>query len=124
VAADRKSAPPPKPGRKDKLNTTKWARPKKPRWSLPVSIRVTAMAVGGPTLLCAGTPDALDPKKPWATYEGKRGGVLMALAAADGAKKTELKLDDAPVYDGMAIADGRLYLSTVNGALLCIGESR
>ena len=60
-------------------------------------IRVTAMAVGGQTLLCAGTPDALAPEKPWAAYEGKRGGVLFALATRDGAKKAELRLDAAPV---------------------------
>ena len=49
------------------------------------------------------------------------GGVLYALATADGAKQAEMKLDTAPVYDGLAIAGGRLYLSTVNGTLLCIG---
>ena len=80
------------------------------------------MAVGGPTLLCAGTPDELDPEEPWAAYEGKRGGVLFALSTGDGEKKAELKLDTAPVYDGMAIAGERLYLSTVDGTLLCIGE--
>jgi len=80
------------------------------------------MAVGGKTLLCAGTPDALDPEEPWAAYEGKRGGVLFALSTGDGTEKAEMKLAAAPVYDGMAITDGRLYLSTVSGTLLSIGE--
>jgi len=122
VATDRTPAAAPKSGRKNKLNTTVWPRPKKTRWSMPMPIRVTAMAVGGETLLCAGTPDTLDPKEPWAAYEGKRGGVLFALATEDGVKKAETKLDAAPVYDGMAIANGRLYLSTVNGTLLSIGD--
>jgi len=122
VASDRTPTTTPSPGRKDKLNTTKWPRPKKVRWSLPMPVRVTAMAVGGQTLLCAGTPDALDSEEPWAAYEGKRGGVLFALTTGDGAKKAEMKLDAAPVYDGMAIAGGRLYLSTVNGTLLSIGD--
>ena len=68
------------------------------------------MAVGGPTLLCAGTPDALDPNEPWAAYEGKRGGVLYSVATSDGAKQDELRLEAAPVYDGLAVAGGRLYL--------------
>jgi hypothetical protein len=48
--------------------------------------------------------------------------VLFALATADGTKEAELKLDAAPVYDGMAVAAGRLYLSTVGETLLCIGD--
>jgi len=122
VATDRTPTTSPKPGRQDKLNTTKWPRPKKVRWSLPMPIRVTVMAVGGETLLCAGTPDTLDPEEPWAAYEGKRGGVLFALSTADGTEKAKLKLEAAPVYDGMAITDGRLYLSTVSGTLLSIGD--
>jgi outer membrane protein assembly factor BamB len=122
VATDRTPTIPPRPGGQNKRNITTWPRAEKTRWSLPVPVRVTAMAVGGQTLLCAGTPDALDPQKPWAAYEGRRGGVLFALATGDGVKKAELKLDAAPVYDGMAVAGGQVYLSTVNGTLLCIGE--
>jgi outer membrane protein assembly factor BamB len=122
VATDRKPAATSKPGGRDKLNTTVWPRQKNMRWSLPLPIRVTAMAVGGEALLCAGTPDELDPADPWAAYEGKRGGMLYALATADGAKQAQMKLDAAPVYDGLAVAGGRAYLSTVNGTLLCIGD--
>ena len=42
----------------------------------------------------------------------------------DGAKASELQLKAAPAYDGMAVAGGRLYLSTVNGTLLCITDRR
>ena len=122
VATDRKLTTSPKPGRKDKLNTTIWSRPKQARWSLSLPIRVTAMAVGGQTLLCAGTPDVLDPKEPWAAYEGRRGGILYALATGDGVQQAQMTLEAAPVYDGMAVAGGRVYLATVNGTLLCIGD--
>jgi outer membrane protein assembly factor BamB len=122
VATDRVPTIARRPGKPDKLNTTIWPRPKETRWSESLPIRVTVMAVGGETLLCAGTPDMLDPDQPWAAYEGKRGGRLFALAAGDGARLAELKLDAAPVYDGLAIACGRVYLSTVSGNLLCIGE--
>jgi len=79
------------------------------------------MAVGGNTLLCAGTPDVIDPREPWAAYEGRRGGKLFALNTTDGAKKLERELDAAPVYDGMAIACDRLYLSLTSGKILCLG---
>jgi outer membrane protein assembly factor BamB len=122
VASDRKPTVPRRPGKPGKLNTTIWPKTKQTRWSQPLPVRVTAMAVGGRTLLCAGTPDVVDPEEPWAAYEGKRGGVLYALSTDDGSKQAELKLDTAPVYDGMAIAGERLYLSTVDGTLLCIGD--
>jgi outer membrane protein assembly factor BamB len=122
VSTNRTPTVPRRPGKPDKLNTTLWPRPKQTRWSQPVPIRVTAMAVGGRTLLCAGTPDALDPDEPWAAYRGRRGGMLLALATEDGTTSDEMKLDAAPVYDGMAVAGGHLYLSTVDGTLLCIGQ--
>jgi hypothetical protein len=121
VATDRMPATP-STKRQGRLNSTKWPKPKETRWSLPAPVRVTAMAVGGETLLCAGTPDALDPVEPWAAYEGRRGGVLFALATGDGAQKANLRLDAAPVYDGIAIAGGRAYVATVNGTLFCIGD--
>jgi len=124
VATDRAPAVELRPGGRDKLNTTRWPRKKQARWSLSLPVRVTAMAVGGKTLLCAGTPDVLDAEEPWAAYEGKRGGVLFALATGDGTITAQRKLDAAPVYDGMAIAGGRLYLSTVDGTLICIVDRR
>jgi outer membrane protein assembly factor BamB len=122
VATDRTPATAQKTGRRDRLNSTIWPRPKQTRWSRPSPVRVTAMAVGGQTLLCAGTPDALDPEEPWAAYEGKRGGTLFALATEDGAEKAELRLDTAPVYDGIAVAGRRAYVSTGGGTLLCVGD--
>jgi len=32
----------------------------------------------------------------------------------------QYKLDSAPVFDGMAAANGRLYLSLENGRVLCM----
>ncbi|MGM0485713.1 MAG: PQQ-binding-like beta-propeller repeat protein [Planctomycetota bacterium] len=121
VATDRKSTSP-KQRQEEQRLIKKWPRPKKTRWSRSVPVRVTAMAVGGNTLLCAGTPDKLVRNDPWAAYEGRRGGVLFTLATSDGADRGTLKLDAAPVYDGMAVAHGRLYLSTVDGTLHCIGD--
>ena len=40
---------------------------------------------------------------------------------ADGRKLAEHRLASAPVYDGMAAARGRLYLSTADGRVVCFG---
>ena len=94
---------------------------KKPRWSMTVPIRVRAMVAAGETLLVAGPPDVVDPGDPWAAMDGKKGGVLWAVSATDGKKLTGYRLDSPPVFDGMAAANGRLYLSTVDGRVACYG---
>ena len=36
---------------------------------------------------------------------------------------TQYELDASPVFDGMAAADGRLYISLENGRLLCMDKT-
>ena len=50
---------------------------------------------------------------------GKKGALLWAVATADGKKLAEYKLDSVPVFNGMAAANGRLYLVTKDGKILC-----
>jgi outer membrane protein assembly factor BamB len=121
IATERAEVVPRRPDA-EPLNFGTWPRAKDVRWELATPMRVTAMLLGGNTLVCAGTPDVLDPEDPWAVYEGRRGGILYALSTEDGEKMSELLLDAAPVYDGMAVACGRLYLSTVDGTLISICE--
>jgi hypothetical protein len=89
------------------------------RWSVRVPVRITAMLIAGETLFAAGHDDVLDPEDPWAAYEGRKGGKLMAFSIADGEKLTEYDLSRAPVFDGMAAAYGQIYLSTRGGKLTC-----
>lgn len=48
-------------------------------------------------------------------------GELRVLSADDGKLLTKHNLP-APLWDGMAIASGRLFVSTADGKLLCLGE--
>jgi len=95
-----------------------------------------AMVLAGKTLFVAGPPDVLDEEaavaRRWdadvqkqlaeqdAALLGKRGAMLWAVSAADGRKLAELRLDAVPVWDGMAAAQGRLYLSTADGVVRCL----
>jgi outer membrane protein assembly factor BamB len=99
-----------------------WAPPAEDKWTRPISPRVRAMALAGKTLICVGTPDVLDPEEPWAAYEGKRGGVLLAVSTADGKTCTELTFDGGPILDGIAIANGCVYVTTKDGRVLCFGQ--
>ncbi len=95
------------------------ARGPKAVWEQRVPIRITAMVRAGDTLFVAGSPDIVDPKDPHGAWEGRKGGVLAAFSASDGKKLAERKLAAPPVWDGMAAAAGRLYLSTKDGKVLC-----
>ncbi|MHC5053399.1 MAG: outer membrane protein assembly factor BamB family protein [Planctomycetota bacterium] len=90
------------------------------RWEVRVPIRVTAMVRAGDTLFAAGSPDAVDPEDPHGAWEGRRGGTLVVLSAADGGKLSEVKLPAPPVWDGMAAARGKLYIALMNGDIICL----
>ncbi|GAG28449.1 unnamed protein product, partial [marine sediment metagenome] len=91
-------------------------------WSHQLPLRVRAMVVAGSTLFTAGIPDVVDEKDYWAAFDGKKGGELWAFSTADGTKLHSLKLESVPVFDGMAAAGGRLYLTTKDGKILCFGK--
>ena len=139
AAARRTKAQPPKsPAPKGK----KKARPKPSYvWSqskLPLLVR--AMIVAGETLFVAGPPDnrLAEDAQSYLKYRsaevqekaqqqaealtGKQGGLLWAVAKADGKRLAEHKLDSPPVFDGIAAAGGRLYVSTMDGSVLCLGD--
>jgi hypothetical protein len=78
------------------------------------------MVLGKETICIAGPPageveDLAD------ALAGKRGGLLQVVARSDGKTLGELKLPSVPVFDGMAAAGGRLYLSCTDGKLRCLG---
>ncbi len=89
------------------------------RWSIRVPLRVTSLVLAGETLFAAGTPDVVDPNEPWAAYEGERGGVLLAIASDDGQILAEHKLDSPPVFDGLTAANARLFVTALDGKVLC-----
>jgi len=84
-----------------------------PGWTVKACpVAVEAMLIAAGTLFLAGPPDAVEPK----------GGLLWAVGLADGRKLREVRLDAAPVFDGLAGGGGRLYLATRDGKLLCFGK--
>lgn len=62
--------------------------------------------------------DALD------SYEGRKGGMLSVTDKADGKVLSECELDSAPVFDGMIAADKRLFISMVDGSVVCLGQRK
>lgn len=92
----------------------------KPLWEQRVGIRVTAAIRAGDVVFIGGSPDVVDLQDPYGAWEGRKGGILAAFAASDGRKLVEHVLPAPPVWDGMAAAYGRLYVSMMDGKVLCL----
>jgi len=91
-------------------------------WSQRVPVRVNTMAVATDDLLYAGYPDVVDAADPLASFEGRLGGVLAARAKADGEKLWSHKLTAPPTFNGLAVSEGRIYISLKDGSIVCFGE--
>jgi outer membrane protein assembly factor BamB len=101
-------------------------------------LQVRAMALADKTLFIAGPPDVVDEEAAFfalddatvleklaeqsALLEGKGGAVLWAVSTIDGQKLAECQLDSLPAWDGMIVAGGKLYLTTMNGDALCFSD--
>jgi len=117
-------------------------RPPKPggfatRWSVEVPLLARAMAKAGDTVFVCGpadivderrfatrAPDQLEPlRKQAELFTGSEGSVLCAVSARDGETIAETRLDVLPVFDGMIAAGGKLFMSTVDGKVVCLEKS-
>jgi outer membrane protein assembly factor BamB len=49
---------------------------------------------------------------------------LIAVDTKDGRTLSRRSIEAQPVFDGMAAADGKIYVSTVDGRIVCLGKRR
>jgi len=108
-------------------------------WSREAPLYVRAMVMADKKLFIAGPPDIIDEEQVFtnpdgpgvqtklheqtAAWEGKKGAMLHVVSASDGERLAEYELETVPVWDGMAAANGRLYLCLNNGRVVCMGKS-
>jgi hypothetical protein len=100
-----------------------------PVWSDTQSLIVRAMVLAGDNLVVAGPPDVgqkdekvlafSNEKDALAGFEGRKGVVLRIVSAKDGAKRFETPLTAMPVFDGMAAANGAVFIALQDGAVEC-----
>jgi len=100
------------------------------------SVTARAMAVGQDTIFLAGYPNFIDEREAYRnpdapavqeriqlqaeSVEGRHGGVLWAMSKTDGRLLVRYRLDTIPVFDGLAAAGKSLFVSTVDGRVLCL----
>ena len=110
------------------------------QWNQHSPVFARAMCMAKDTIFVSGPPDIIDEeyafermsKKDPAVYkelaaqdaalDGKSGGSLLAMNTAKGEFSSEVKLESPPVWDGMAVAQGRLYVASVDGKVICYGK--
>jgi outer membrane protein assembly factor BamB len=91
-------------------------------WQRRIAVRVKAMVATYDLLFVAGPPDVVDPKDPLGSFEGRKGGVLVACNKADGEELWERKLPAPPVFNGLVAAKGRLYAAMRDGSVASFGN--
>jgi outer membrane protein assembly factor BamB len=113
---------------------------KNSHWNRDIPLNVRAMVLSGDLLFMAG-PKRFDEKAAkeklhqaatddftlappladaLASLEGKKGSILWVMKKSDGTKLHSVRLKSAPVFDGMIAANGHLYISTLDGGVVCL----
>jgi len=108
---------------------------RRPVWAKDIPFFARAMLLSDKHIIIAGPEDKVnedtafrkmnDPEtkaqlaRQAEMFAGTSGGVLWIVDRKTGEKISELKLDTIPVFDGFSAAQQRLYMSAVDGRLIC-----
>ncbi|MCX8038171.1 MAG: hypothetical protein N3D11_14170, partial [Candidatus Sumerlaeia bacterium] len=100
---------------------------------------VNAMTLAGKNLIVAGPPDVADESKMLgflpgdddeinrqlreqdAAWRGEKGALLHVVGTEKGETLARYRLESVPIFDGMIAACGRIYMSTMDGRVVCLG---
>ena len=91
------------------------------RWSDEIPFHVRAMLLAGDTLFAAGPYG--DAVRSMDAFEGKRGVRLAAVNTKTGKLRASFAIDAMPVWDGMAAANGHIYLAAKDGTINAFGPN-
>ena len=110
-----------------------------PKWTQDVSIYVRGMVLAGSNLFIVGPPDIINEEETFKQLSesdplvqdllakqdrvllGDQGSRLLSVNMDTGEVENEIELGDLPTWDGLVGADGQLFLSTLDGAVVCFG---
>ena len=111
-------------------------------WAKRVPLYARAMSLAGDTLIIAGPPDTIDEEY---TFEGltqkdpavkehlaaqdralngEDGGMMQLVSTKDGGPSQRLDLESLPVWDGMAVAQGKLFVCGEDGSVRCFAPKK
>ena len=112
-----------------------------PHWTKDVPIIARGMAMANTIVFVAGPADVVDEedalvrlskgddsivpalKEQDENLDGKHGATILAIDAPGGNVITTTKLSSPPVWDGMAAAQGCIFVSQLDGSIVCLKGS-
>ena len=106
-------------------------------WTGRVKMHPRGMVKAGGLLFIAGPEDLVDEEKAWGKrgkdpeladrvrtqaelFAGRSGGLLKVINAEDGAELSLIRTAGIPVFDGLIAANKSLYMSQVDGEVVCL----
>jgi outer membrane protein assembly factor BamB len=107
-------------------------------WTNDVPVLARGMVLAEDVVFVAGPPDVMDEEetfsrimardnsvkevidKQQAALAGTQGAVLLAVSAKTGETLAKYNLGYLPTWDGLAAANGKLFLSTEKGTITCL----
>jgi len=107
-------------------------------WTHDVPVLARGMVLTEDVVFVAGPPDVMDEEetfgrimakdgsvneviaKQQAALDGNQGSVLLAISAKTGETLAKYNLGYLPTWDGLAAANGNLFLSTEKGTITCL----
>ncbi len=92
------------------------------KWQVTMPMTGKAMVLAADTVFVVGAALVFRPDDLAGTYAGRRGAIMRAVSAADGATLADYKLDELPVWDGVAAAYGRIFIVNQDGSVECWGK--
>jgi outer membrane protein assembly factor BamB len=87
-------------------------------WKITVPVQVRAMLRAGALLFVAGSPTAGGERS--SVPRDSDTGLLLAVSTRDGSVQSRVPLTSPPVFDGLAAAEGKLFLTQENGQVVCL----
>lgn len=107
-------------------------------WKKTIPLHVRAMTKAADTLLIMGPPDILDEDEAFAkpltpklrerfraqdeANDGNAGSILMSVDAETGEVVAQQQISALPRWDGMAAANGHVFIVTESGDIMCLGK--
>lgn len=109
----------------------------KPKWTQDVPVYVRGMVLSGFRLFIVGPPDIIDEEatfkqlsesdpevqellsKQDALLDGEQGSMLLVVNTETGTVEHQVELASLPAWDGLVGANGKLFLSTLDGKIMC-----
>ena len=88
-------------------------------WEKDIAFRPRALVRADDVLLLGGGGQTTDLTDPLHGYDDGTAGQIRIYSVKDGAELSRLLLKAVPMWEGLAVTNGRLYVATTDGRITC-----